>query len=96
MPFSEEIFIEQVSEEIILLKSCWMTFTFIVLFHLLHSVFTNLVYYLYDYYQVFEHDPLDDLGFKMFKGGLDEDRFGWISEFLTFTTVGNGLVFIVT
>lgn len=88
-----EIFKDQVRREIILLKHLWPTLVVVIIAQYVHSIFTNLVYYLYDYYRVFEQDQLVDLGFNLLSPEIDKEKWGWTSETITFLVIGWAILF---
>jgi len=51
------------------------------------------VYYLYDFYRVYEQKELVDLGFELFSPALDQDKYGWSSELITFGMIAWAIIF---
>jgi len=88
MPWEEflaerkRVFVNQGTRELILISRYWPAILLAVIPQYVHGIFTNIVFYLYNYYQVSQQELLVDLGFELF--GEVSREFAWVSEFITF------------
>jgi len=78
----KRVFINQGTRELILISRYWPMILIAVIPQYVHGIFTNIVFYLYNHYNVDEQELLFDLGFKFF-GDVNRE-FAWLSEFITF------------
>jgi len=81
----------ELQRELELLKYQWPLLIPLMFVQYIHSVFHNLVYYIYNKWGVENYPVLQDAGYKLF--GLLGNEYRWISEAITYFIIGFIVVF---
>jgi len=90
----KRVVLNQLQREVLLVAELWPYLVIGGMIQYVHSIFHNLVYYLYDFYGVGDQPLLVDLIFEI--GFLSEEKWGWTSELITFGILAGTVIWCLS